>query len=88
LGTEFHSVELASWLQGQDISFCVSSKAGHYISGKKTKVSTLEEYFVYPGVQRFYDINLTQKAGFGRFNLAVYWKRKYRGKQEMKLGIC
>jgi hypothetical protein len=25
---------------------------------------------------------LTQKKGFGRFNLAIYWKRKYKGKQE------
>jgi hypothetical protein len=24
----------------------------------------------------------TQKKGFGRFNLAVYWKRKYKGKLE------
>lgn len=36
-----------------------------------------------PGSQQFYtNINLTQKAGKGRFNLALYWKRKYRGKQE------
>lgn len=28
------------------------------------------------------NITLTQKKGFGRFNLAIYWKRKYRGKQE------
>jgi hypothetical protein len=28
------------------------------------------------------EISLTQRKGFGRFNLAVYWKRKYRGKQE------
>ncbi|MFN6495365.1 transposase [Nostoc sp. DedQUE03] len=25
---------------------------------------------------------MTQKRGFGWFNLAVYWKRKYRGKQD------
>ena len=24
---------------------------------------------------------MTQKTGFARLNLAVYWKRKYRGKQ-------
>jgi hypothetical protein len=28
------------------------------------------------------NITLTQKKGFGRFNLAIYWKRKYKGKQE------
>ncbi len=27
-------------------------------------------------------INITHKNGFGRFNLAVYWRRKYKTKQE------
>ncbi|MCU0542653.1 MAG: hypothetical protein MUE44_10725 [Oscillatoriaceae cyanobacterium Prado104] len=27
---------------------------------------------------------MTKKKGFSRFNLAAYWKRKYRGKQEDK----
>jgi hypothetical protein len=35
------------------------------------------------GIRRFYiNINLNQKSGFGSFNLAVYCKRKYPGKQE------
>ncbi|ULP70827.1 hypothetical protein BDGGKGIB_00449 [Nodularia sphaerocarpa UHCC 0038] len=36
-----------------------------------------------PGARRFYhQVNLTQNKGFGRCNLAVYWKRKYRTQQE------
>jgi len=38
---------------------------------------------IYPGIRSFYtNVKVTQKRGFGRFNLGVYWKRKYRGKQE------
>jgi hypothetical protein len=80
---EFHSVELASWLQSQDISFAFRQKQDTTFREKRQKFQPLKNIFVYPGIQRFYvDINLTQKSGFGRFNLAVYWKRKYRGKQE------
>jgi hypothetical protein len=36
-----------------------------------------------PGMKQFLpQITLTQKKGFGRFNLAIYWKRKYKDKQE------
>ena len=36
-----------------------------------------------PGIRLFYPhISLTQNIGFNRFNLAAYWKRKYKGKQE------
>ncbi|HLO85868.1 MAG TPA: transposase [Nostocaceae cyanobacterium] len=43
----------------------------------------LGEIPIYLGIRRFYtNVQLTQKPGFGRFNLAVYWKRKYRNKQE------
>jgi hypothetical protein len=50
---------------------------------KRRSFQPLNSITIHPGIRQFYtDINLTQKAGFGRFNLAVYWKRKYRGKQE------
>ena len=38
---------------------------------------------IHPGIRQFYtNINLTQKPGFGRYNLAVYWKILYRGKKQ------
>ena len=30
----------------------------------------------------FVGIDITKEKGFGKFNLAAYWKRKYRGKEE------
>jgi hypothetical protein len=32
--------------------------------------------------QFYTNVKVTQKRGFGWFNLGVYWKRKYRGKQD------
>jgi hypothetical protein len=80
---EFHSVELASWLQGENISFVLRQKQGTKFREKRRKFQPLNNIPISPGVRQFYtQINLTQKSGFGRFNLAVYWKRKYRNKQE------
>jgi hypothetical protein len=80
---EFHSVELAKWLHRQKISFVFRQKQNTTFREKRQKFMPLGEIPIYPGIRRFYpNVQLTQKPGFGRFNLAVYWKRKYRGKQE------
>ncbi len=80
---EFHSVKLASWLQGQNIRFVFRQKQDTTFREKRQKFQPLNSIPVYPGIRQLYtNINLTQKGGFGRFNLAIYWKRKYRGKQE------
>ncbi len=80
---EFHSVELASWLQREHISFVLRQKQSTTFREKRRKFQPLSSIPISPGFRQFYtNINLTQKLGKGRFNLAVYWKRKYRGKQE------
>jgi hypothetical protein len=80
---EFHSVELAYWLQEQNVSFVLRQKQNTTFRQKRRSFQPLSSITIQPGIRQFYtNINLTQKAGFGRFNLAVYWKRKYRGKQE------
>ena len=80
---EFHSIELASWLQEQNTSFVLRQKQDTTFRQKRQKFQPLNSIPIYPGIRLFYTgINLTQKAGFGRFNLGVFWKRKYRGKQE------
>ncbi|HLO85775.1 MAG TPA: transposase [Nostocaceae cyanobacterium] len=80
---EFHSVELAKWLHRLKISFVFRQKQDTTFREKRQKFMPLGEIPIYPGIRRFYtNIQLTQKPGFGRFNLAVYWKRKYRCKQE------
>jgi hypothetical protein len=80
---EFHSIELADWLHRQNISFVFRQKHNTTFREKRQKFKPLNNIPIHPGIRQFYtNIHLTQKSGFGRFNLAVYWKRKYRGKQE------
>jgi exodeoxyribonuclease V alpha subunit len=41
----------------------------------------LSEIGLAPGMKLFWsEINYTKETGFGKFSLAAYWKRKYRGK--------
>ncbi len=80
---EFHSIELASWLQEANVSFVLRQKHSTTFRQKRREFQPLSSIPIHPGIRQFYTgINLTQKPGFGRFNLAVHWKRKYRGKQE------
>jgi len=80
---EFHGVELASWLQHQGLKFVFRQKKDTTFREKRQKFQALHTIPIYPGSRRFYtQVNLTQRKGFGRCNLAIYWKRKYRGKQE------
>jgi len=80
---EFSSIELAYWLHRQNISFVFRQKHNTTFREKRQKFKPLNNIPIHPGIRQFYtNIHLTQKSGFGRFNLAVYWKRKYRGKQE------
>ena len=80
---EFHGIELASWLHTQGFNFVFRLKKDTTFREKRQKFQPLSTIPIYPGCRRFYQqVNLTQNPGFGRCNLAVYWKRKYRGKQE------
>ncbi|GBE91957.1 IS4 family transposase [Nostoc cycadae] len=80
---EFHSVELAQWLHKQNLSFVFRQKKDTTFREKRQKFQPLSNIEIYPGVHQFYtNVKVTQKQGFGCFNLAVYWKRKYRGKQD------
>jgi hypothetical protein len=80
---EFHSIELADWLHEQNVSFVLRQKQSTTFREKIRSFQPLSSITIHPGIRQFYtNISLTQKTGFGRFNLAVYWKRKYRGKQE------
>lgn len=80
---EFHSIELASWLQRKNVNFVLRQKQDTTFRQQKPKFQPLSSISIHPGSRQFYtNISLTQKAGKGRFNLAVYWKRKYRDRQE------
>jgi hypothetical protein len=80
---EFHSIELAHWLYKQNIGFVLRQKKDTTFREKWQKFQPLSSIEISPGIRKFYSgVSFTQKKGFGRFNLAIYWKRKYRGKQD------
>jgi len=80
---EFHSVELAQWIDCQGVKFVLRQKKNTNFRQKRRKFKTLSSVQVAPGQRQFIsEIGLTHRQGFGRFNLAIYWKKKYKGKQE------
>jgi len=80
---EFHSLELGQWLHNQHISFALRQKCNTTFREKRRPFKPLSSISIQPGIHHFYShVSLTQKKGFSRFNLAAYWKRKYRDKQE------
>jgi hypothetical protein len=80
---EFHGSQLRKWLHRQGLTYIFRHKKDTTFREKRQKFQPLSSIPIYPGGQIFYEnVNLTQEKGFGRCNLAVYWKRKYRGKQD------
>ena len=80
---EFHSVDLAQWIDRQGVKFVLRQKKDTTFRQKRRKFNSLSSIQIAPGQREFISgINITQKKGFGRFNLAIYWRRKYRNKQE------
>jgi hypothetical protein len=80
---EFHSLDLAQWIHRQGVKFVLRQKKDTRFRQKRQKFKSLSTLNIAPGQRQFLsEINITQKKGFGRFNLAVYWKRKYKGKPE------
>ena len=80
---EFHSIELAQWIHRQHLSFVLRQKCTTTFREKRQPFQPLAHIPLHPGIRRFYSqVSLTQKKGFHRFNLAAYWKRKYKGQPE------
>ncbi|WP_199339144.1 transposase [Nostoc paludosum] len=74
---------MANWLHKQNLSFVFRQKKDTTFRKKRQKFQPLSSIEIYPGICSFYpNVKATQKQGFGWFNLAVYWQRKYRGKQD------
>ncbi len=70
---EFHSIELADWLQSQNVSFVLRQKQSTTFREKRRSFQPLSSITIHPGIRQFYtDISLTQKTVFGSFNLAIY----------------
>lgn len=77
---EFHSPKLAEWLDGRGVSFALRQKKDcHFQQAEQEDYQVLKNLGFKPGMSKFYQGILCNKGdGIGPFNLAVYWKRKYR----------
>lgn len=80
---EFHSIQLADWLEKQKVQFALRQKQNTYFQERWQNEKPLNQLNLRPGMKVFLrGVRMTKSKGFGRFNVAGYWKRKYRGKQE------
>lgn len=79
---EFRGVHLAAWLTQLKIKYVFRIKGDTYIDDKHGNICLVNQLKITPGSRYLYsEIKLTKYKGFGYSNLAIYWKRKYRGKQ-------
>ncbi|MEH1953683.1 IS4 family transposase [Nostoc sp.] len=77
---EFHSIKLANWLHSKGIDFVLRQKQGTYIRQENQSHQRLQSLGLTPGISFFLTgIQATKQKGFANFNLAGYYKRKYRG---------
>lgn len=80
---EFGSVKLATWLCEQDVKFVLRVKQERYIQQDEAEYTHLSDLGLLPGTRFFIkDVKVTKQKGFGLFNVAAYWRRKYKGKGE------
>ena len=80
---EFHSVHLAYWLKKRKVYFAFRQKQNTHLKRQKTSYQKFRYLGLVPGIKLFFvGVEITKKKGFGVFNVAAYWKRKYQGKQE------
>lgn len=82
---EFHSSELAQWLHQQKVKFVLRQKKDTTYRKNRRDFQSLSSIAIAPGQRLFLaGVTWTQNRGARKFNLAVYWKRKYRGKSEQE----
>jgi hypothetical protein len=76
---EFCSVKLAQWLCDSQVKFGLRVKQERYIQSEKEEYQHLSDLGLIPGTS-FYlsEVKVTKQKGFGKFDVAAYWRRKYR----------
>jgi hypothetical protein len=80
---EFGSVKLASWLCHKQVKFILRVQQGRYIQEENSDYILLSDKGLLPGTSFYLSgVKFTKQKGFGTFDIAGYWLRKYRGKQE------
>jgi hypothetical protein len=82
---EFHSVQLAAWLDERGIAFILRQKKSTSIQLEgTTEYQPLKSLQIKPGSKQFFsNVYHTQTHKLGAFNLATRWKRPYK-KKKMK----
>ena len=78
---EFHSPKLAQVLSQLQVDFCLRQKKSVYLKVQDSPYEAIKHMGFGPGMKRLLvDIQVGKRDQLGPFNLAVYWKRQYRGK--------
>lgn len=77
---EFCSVKLGYWLVEQKVYFCLRLKRNEFVQLEGEIWLQLEQLGLVPGMQLYLNgVSVTKQKGFGKFNVAEEWKRKYSG---------
>lgn len=77
---EFCSVKLGRWLGEHKAYFCLRLKRNTEVERDEQFRQQLQDLGLAPGHKLFLnDVQVTQTKGFGHFNVAAKWKRRYRG---------
>jgi len=80
---EFGSVKLAKWLGEKNVRLVLRIQKGRYIKEEGENFKRLSDLGLMSGTS-FYlkDVQVTKQKGLGKFDIAGYWKRRYRGHGE------
>jgi hypothetical protein len=77
---EFCSVHLGNWLRESSVYFCLRLKKNEFVQLEAEIWLQLKALGLTPGNSLYLEgVKVTKQKGFGEFNLAAKWKRKYRG---------
>lgn len=79
---EYRSTALALWLTKKKIDFVLRLNKNTKIKSRYKKYQSLESLDIKPGDKVLYDgVLVTENNQKNRFNVVVYWRRKYNNKQ-------
>lgn len=77
---EFCSIKLASWLQEMEVFFALRIKKNEYIQSDSVLLTQVSAFGLESGMSAFLQgVSVTKQKGFGTFNVAAKWQRKYKG---------
>lgn len=79
---EFRSTALATWLNKKQVDWILRLNKNPLIKRKYQKYQSLKSLDIKPGNRVLYRrVLVTEQNQRDRFNLVIYWKRKYNKKQ-------